>query len=61
MCEAEKKEQGLSAALKAVRVNYKEVIFSRWKLPAFAKKSHIAVLDDYVGKEATRFDFHSQQ
>ena len=58
--------QGHSAAFKSVTVNlapvdYKQVILSRWELPAVAKKLLIAVLDDYVGKEATRFDFHSQQ
>ena len=59
-------KQGHSAALKAVTVNlapadYKQVITARWELPAVAKKSLLDVLDDYVGKEATRFDFHSQQ
>ena len=39
-------------------VDYKQVILSRWELPAAAKKSLVAVLDDYVGKEATRFDLH---
>ena len=38
--------------------NYEKAILSRWELPAVAKKSLIAVLDDYVGKEATRFDLH---
>ena len=52
-----------SAALKSVTVNlapanYEQAILSRWELPAVAKKSLIAVLDDYVGKEATRFDLH---
>ena len=56
-------QQGHSAALKSVTVNltpvdYKQVILSRWELPAVAKKLLIAVLDDYVGKEATRFDLH---
>ena len=56
-------KQRHSAALKSVTVNlapanYKQVISSRWELPAVAKKSLIAVLDDYVGKEATRFDLH---
>ena len=56
-------KQRHSAALKSVTVNlapanYKQVILSRWELPAVAKKSLIAVLDDYVGKEATRFDLH---
>ena len=55
-----------AAALKAVtvilaQVDYKQVILSRWELPTVAKKPFIVVLDDYVGKEATRFDFHSQQ
>ena len=59
-------QQGHSAALKSVTVNltpvdYKQVILSRWELPAVAKKLLVAVLDDYVGKEATRFNFHLQQ
>ena len=60
----EEAKQRHSAALKAVTVNlapvnYQQVILSRWELPAVAKKSLIAVLDDYVGKSATRFDFYS--
>ena len=56
-------KQRHSAALKSVTVNlapanYEQAILSRWELPAVAKKSLIAVLDDYVGKEATRFDLH---
>ena len=56
-------KQRHSAVLKSVTVNlappnYKQVISSRWELPAVAKKSLIAVLDDYIGKEATRFDLH---
>ena len=59
-------QQGHSAALKSVTVNltpvdYKQVILSRWELPAAAKKLLIAVLDDCVGKEANRFNFHLQQ
>ena len=56
-------KQRHSAVLKSVTVNlapanYEQAILSRWELPAVAKKSLIAVLDDYVGKEATRFDLH---
>ena len=56
-------KQRHTAALKSVTVNlapanYEQAILSRWELPAVAKKSLIAVLDDYVGKEATRFDLH---
>ena len=47
-------KQRHTAVLKSVTVN----LLSRWELPAVAKKSLIAVLDDYVGKEATRFDLH---
>ena len=57
-------KQGNDSAFKAVTVNlapanHEEVINSRRDLVATVKKSLIAVLDDYVGKEATRFYFHS--
>ena len=34
--------------------NFQEVIKSNWHLPQSIKKSLLAVLDDYLGKNATR-------
>ena len=55
-------KQGHASAFKAATVNlapanYEDVINSRQDLSSSVKKSLIAVLDDYVGKEATSFDF----
>ena len=58
-------KQGHASAFKAATVNlapayYYDVINSRQDLAESTKRSLIAVLNDYVGKEATRFVFHSQ-
>ena len=58
-------KQGHASAFKAATVNlapanYEDVINSRQDLAESTKRSLIAVLNDYVGKKATRFVFYSQ-
>ena len=42
------------ATVNLAPANYREVIMSNWHLKASMKQSLIAVLDDYIGKNATR-------
>ena len=42
------------ATVNLAPANYREVIMSNWHLKASMKQSLIAVLDDYIGKDATR-------
>ena len=42
------------ATVNLAPANFREVIMSNWHLKASMKQSLIAVLDDYIGKDATR-------